>query len=173
MFFSDNAADKKSQRILQELENIDDEADAASIAFVKISDDQMLREYDLDPLPALVYFRDKFPMIYPGDLTKEEAVLDWVFKLKESDRDQIEEVDHRTLRMLLDELDHVAVLFCKFTFRNTNELLHRLLIQTDSNVHFLPILDNQTTKTAARIATRSSKNSRQSTTTQMTLESTS
>jgi hypothetical protein len=111
--FVDNGGDKKSQRILQELENIDDEADAASIAFVKISDEQMLREYDLEPLPALVYFREKFPMIYPGDLTKEEAVLDWVFKLKESDRDQIEEVDHRTLRMLLDELDHVAVLFCE------------------------------------------------------------
>jgi hypothetical protein len=111
--FLDNGGDKKSQRILQELENIDDEADAASIAFVKISDEQMLREYDLEPLPALVYFREKFPMIYPGDLTKEEAVLDWVFKLKESDRDQIEEVDHRTLRMLLDELDHVAVLFCE------------------------------------------------------------
>lgn len=96
---------------MQELENIDDEADAANIAFVKISDEAMLREYDLDPLPTLVYFREKFPMIYPGDLSREEAVLDWVMKLKEADRDTIEVVDHRTLRMLLDELDHVAVLF--------------------------------------------------------------
>lgn len=78
---------------------------------MKISDEAMLREYDLDPLPTLVYFREKFPMIYPGDLSREEAVLDWVMKLKEADRDTIEEVDHRTLRMLLDELDHVAVLF--------------------------------------------------------------
>lgn len=89
----------------------DDEADAANIAFVKISDEAMLREYDLDPLPTLVYFREKFPMIYPGDLSREEAVLDWVMKLKESPKDHIEVVDHRTLRMLLDELDHVAVLF--------------------------------------------------------------
>jgi len=101
---------------LQELENIDDEADQANVAFVKISDEAMLKEYDLDPLPTLVYFREKFPMIYPGDLSKEEAVLDWVFKLKEQDNNQIENVDHRTLRMLLDELDHVAVLFCKLLF---------------------------------------------------------
>jgi hypothetical protein len=63
--------DKKSARILQELENIDDELDGASVAMVKISDEAMLREYDLDPLPTLVYFRDKFPMIFPGDMTKE------------------------------------------------------------------------------------------------------
>ncbi|CAG7689960.1 unnamed protein product [Allacma fusca] len=104
-------ADKKSQRILLELENIDDEADDLGIAFVKISDEGMLREYDLDPLPALVFFRAKFPMIYAGDLAKEEVVLEWLITLKNADRDTIEEVDHRTLRMLLDELDHVAVLF--------------------------------------------------------------
>lgn len=83
------------------------------IAFVKISDEGMLREYDLDPLPALVFFREKFPMIYPGALDREELVLEWLVSLKNADRDTIEEVDHRTLRMLLDELDHVAVLFCE------------------------------------------------------------
>lgn len=102
-------------------ENIDDEADAAQIAFVKISDEAMLREYDLDPLPALVYFRETFPMIYPGDISKEEAVLDWVFKLKEADRDQIEDVDHRSLRMLLGECGTIgkeivgnSLIFCGF-----------------------------------------------------------
>lgn len=50
---------------------IDDELDGASVAMVKISDEAMLREYDLDPLPTLVYFRDKFPMIFPGDMAKE------------------------------------------------------------------------------------------------------
>ena len=49
-----NAEDKKSQKILQHLENIDDEADNEGMAFVKISDSDMLREYDLNPLPALV-----------------------------------------------------------------------------------------------------------------------
>lgn len=95
--------------------NIDDDADKEDIAFLKISDEAMLKEYDLEPLPAIVYFREKFPQIYPGhDLTKEEAVLDWVMKLKKAPRDVIVEVDRRTLRMLLDELDSVAVFFCTF-----------------------------------------------------------
>ena len=123
--------------------NIDDDADKEDIAFLKISDESMLKEYDLEPLPAIVYFREKFPQIYPGsDLTKEEAVspqfallsafsnsmrrkviicdesytfqiLDWVLKLKKAPRDVIVEVDRRTLRMLLDELDSVAIFFCR------------------------------------------------------------
>jgi len=94
------------------------------MAFVKISDTDMLREYDLT-LPALVkkifflirlndqfwmfdlsqvYFRAKFPRIYPGDLHKEGNVLQWLLQLKKSPTDLIEEVDRRTLRMLLDEM---------------------------------------------------------------------
>lgn len=73
-FGIDRAGDRRSLRILQELENIDDECDSSDIAFVKISEEAMLTEYDLDPLPTLVYFRNKFPQIFNGDLSKEEQV---------------------------------------------------------------------------------------------------
>jgi len=45
---------KKSEKILKELENIDDEADQLGIAFVKIIDQQLAEEYSLPNLPALV-----------------------------------------------------------------------------------------------------------------------
>ncbi|ODM96284.1 putative protein disulfide-isomerase C1F5.02, partial [Orchesella cincta] len=147
--------DKKSVRILQELENIDDEADAANIAFVKISDDSMLREYDLDPLPTLVYFREKFPMIFPGDLSREETVLDWVMKLKEAPRDTIEEVDHRTLRMLLDELDHVAVLFHEENCPECDDILKELEKIDDEaddvGIHFVRTEDTSVAEEELRI----------------------
>ncbi|XP_021959977.1 uncharacterized protein LOC110855885 isoform X3 [Folsomia candida] len=150
------SGDKKSARILQELENIDDEADAASIAFVKISDEAMLREYDLDPLPALVYFNEKFPMIYPGDMSKEEAVLDWVFKLKEADRDQIEEVDHRTLRMLLDEMDNVAVFYFEDDCGSScdkilEELEHIDDDASDVGIHFVKTTDTSVAEEELRL----------------------
>jgi len=122
-----NAEDKKSQRILQQLENIDDEADNEGMAFVKISDSDMLREYDLNPLPALFYFRAKFPRIYPGDMHKESNVLQWLLQLKKSPTDVIEEVDRRTLRMLLDEMDHVGVFFYEDTCsKQCTDILHDL-----------------------------------------------
>ena len=59
----------KSASVLKELENIDDDTDKYDIPFVKIDDDKMAKEYGLDDeLPILVYFEDKLPAVYEGDL---------------------------------------------------------------------------------------------------------
>lgn len=55
---------KKCARALQELENIDDEADQLGIGFVKIADEELAEEYNLGPLPVLVYYRHQIPIIY-------------------------------------------------------------------------------------------------------------
>lgn len=47
-----------------ELENIDDEADQLGIGFVKIADEELAEEYNLGPLPKLVYYRHQIPIIY-------------------------------------------------------------------------------------------------------------
>lgn len=57
----------KSKKILIELENIDDDCDDIGIDFVKISDEGIAQEYDIASLPALVYFRHRFPQIYEGE----------------------------------------------------------------------------------------------------------
>ena len=50
------------------MENIDDECDDIGVDFVKISDEDAARSYDIIHLPALVYFRNKFPQIYEGEI---------------------------------------------------------------------------------------------------------
>lgn len=55
---------KKCSKALQELENIDDEADQLGIGFVKIADESLAEEYNLENLPALVYYRHQIPIIY-------------------------------------------------------------------------------------------------------------
>lgn len=115
-FFSantDREGDKKSQKILNELENIDDECEEKNIDFVKTSDDGIDREYDLQTLPALAFYRHKFRTIYTGDLMKEEEILDWVLELYESNPDVIESVDRKTLQVLINEVEHLAVFFCE------------------------------------------------------------
>lgn len=62
----DAEGDKKAQKILNELENIDDECEEKDIDFVKTSDDDIDKEYDLPGLPALAFYRHKFRTIYTG-----------------------------------------------------------------------------------------------------------
>lgn len=75
MSTTDDEGDKKSRKILIELENIDDDCDDIGIDFVKISDEGIAKEYDIASLPAIVYFRHRFPQIYEGE---EESWSTWV-----------------------------------------------------------------------------------------------
>lgn len=66
IYFADDKDQKKSQKVLAELENIDDECDQNDIAFVKIDNDAEAKEYGIDSLPALIYFEKRIPHIYDG-----------------------------------------------------------------------------------------------------------
>ncbi|KAG5893623.1 hypothetical protein JTB14_006290 [Gonioctena quinquepunctata] len=104
---------KKCSKVLLELENIDDEADQLGIGFVKINDENLADEYNLGTLPALVYYRHQIPIIYEGELTKEEDVLEWLVQHKSTgdEDDIIEDVTLKTLTTLISSVDHLAVLF--------------------------------------------------------------
>lgn len=52
--FADDKDDKVSQKVLTELENIDDECDQNDIAFVKIDDDKEAAEWGIDTIPTIV-----------------------------------------------------------------------------------------------------------------------
>jgi Thioredoxin. len=64
---SDDKDQKKSQKILAELENIDDECDQHDIAFVKIDNDKEAKEYGIDTIPTLVFFEKGIPHIFEGE----------------------------------------------------------------------------------------------------------
>ena len=58
--------------------------------------------------------------LFSGDLMHEEAILEWVLELHESTPDVIENVDRKTLQVLISSVEHLAVFFCKF-YMNCNE----------------------------------------------------
>ena len=119
-FSSDDEECVECEAILEELETVDDEADAFGIDFVKNKDPHAARQYNIYNTPALVYFRRMSPVVYDGDLMDGEMILSWltsqdVFETK----DEIEEVNRKLLEKLLDENEFVAVYFCKaFLQRN-------------------------------------------------------
>lgn len=54
--YIDDKDQKKSQKVLAELENIDDECDQNDIAFVKIDDEKEAEEWGIDDIPTIVSF---------------------------------------------------------------------------------------------------------------------
>lgn len=114
---SDDEDCPECDEILEQLEEIDGEADLFGIDFVKICSVEAAAEHGVLSLPALMYFRKQTPMIYDGDLTQAGRILDWltsqdVFEIK----NEIEEVNRKMLDKLLDENDFVTVFFCKLKF---------------------------------------------------------
>lgn len=110
--FVDDKDQKKSQKILVELENIDDDCDQNNIAFVKIDDDSEAKEYGIDNLPSLVLFENKIPHIYEGDLLKEDELLGWLLHQKR--HAEIPEVTDEMMEKLIGDIEYLAVLFCEY-----------------------------------------------------------
>lgn len=48
-----------------------------------------------------------------GNLKDEDSVLAWLLERKEAEADVIELVDRKMLEVLLEDVDHLAVFFCK------------------------------------------------------------
>ncbi|XP_068911269.1 uncharacterized protein hlk isoform X6 [Tenebrio molitor] len=144
--------DKKCQKILQELENIDDECEDKDIDFVKISDEGIEKEYDLPSLPAVAFYRHRFRDIYSGDLMHEEAILDWVLNLRDSAPDVIESVDRKTLQGLISDVEHLAVLFYTDDCDECDDILEELeTIDDDTDKHGIQFVKSKDAKLASEI----------------------
>lgn len=68
---ADEADHPDSALVLEKLENIDSETDNLDITFVKMSDSRYARKWGVTKLPAIVYFRKRFPSIYRGKCLNE------------------------------------------------------------------------------------------------------
>ena len=80
-----------SSRVLNELENIDDDAGNKDIVMVKVDidmdDKHILDKFNIpNNLPRLALFEDDHPVqLFEGDLTIEETVLEWLIKATEDE----------------------------------------------------------------------------------------
>lgn len=66
-FFADEHDNKDSDEVNEHLEKIDGETDNLDITFVKMADPRYARKWGVTKLPAIVYFRKRFPSIYRGE----------------------------------------------------------------------------------------------------------
>ena len=91
----------------------------------KFTDPQLVNYNQL----FVYFFRRQEPVTFEGDLTNDEAILNWltsqeVFSLG----DEIEEVNRKMLEKLLEENDFVAVYFCKLFYVKSFQLTSSFII---------------------------------------------
>lgn len=115
VFFAPNNC-KECEKILNELEHIDDDLDDHGILFLTTDDlNTAKNKYKIKKFPCLVLFQDEDDFnIYDGDLEDEEAVLEWATSVDVLDNpDEIEKLNEKGLNRLLDRSPYVVVLFVK------------------------------------------------------------
>lgn len=117
----DDKEDKQDIRILNELENIDDELEKEGIVIVRMDNEAEAKEFGIDHLPTLVYFEENIPAIYEGDLMNEDEVLEWLIEQKNSAT--IEEVTDEILTDLIEEHEYVVVYFSKYQSFNSTKIV--------------------------------------------------
>ncbi|KAK7069265.1 hypothetical protein SK128_025941 [Halocaridina rubra] len=123
----DMSTDKRSckdcDKVLSELETIDDDTDRFGVHFVKVADKKLAKSYGVKIFPALSFFRNKEPIHYEGDLMDEASVLEFLTSLEAMELpDQIEEVNAKILDKIVEEQEFVAVLFCKYIKASSSDL---------------------------------------------------
>jgi len=116
---------EESIAALAELENIDTQADKVGIAFVKINDLELVSEFNLGALPKLVYYRHTTPVVYDGDVTDENKVLDWLIINRSTgdDTERLAEVTAQNLETLTSSSEGLVVIFYDPDSRKAENLL--------------------------------------------------
>ena len=62
----DVAENEACDEAIKQLEQIDDDAEAVGVKFVKTDDPEFAAEFGIEEFPAILYFEDKQPSIYDG-----------------------------------------------------------------------------------------------------------
>ena len=108
-FFYEDEETRALANIMKGLETVDDELDSRDIEFVKCADEDIEITFALDKLPSLVYFENKIPIEYDGNLNDPKEVVTWI--LEELENQAIRNVDEDTLERLVETSDDIVAIF--------------------------------------------------------------
>jgi len=103
---------KRSERVLKDLETLDEEAAKQQVKLYKINDKRLGKSLGVKKFPALTFFRGDEVIVYDGSLQDKEGMLDF---LTDEDNlaipDKIEEVVAEEMLEIVEQSDLVAVFF--------------------------------------------------------------
>jgi len=145
VFFYTGDFDSSSQ--LGGISKVSEYAEKLRIKMVKINDLELVTEYSLGELPALVYYRHTLPILFEGDLESEDDILEWLVQNRNSgeEADSIEEVDTQTLEAMVSAVENIVVLFYNAKSSKSDQILEVMEGLGDDcetrGAHFVKISD--------------------------------
>ena len=112
------------------MEQIDDDADAVGVKFVKTDEESFATEFGIDTFPTILYFEHGQPSIYDGDAAEETELLTWLlYQMKE---DTVENINRELLIKMIDEFEFLAVFFYEDDEDSVKALRHLELIDDEA-----------------------------------------
>lgn len=130
VLFTRDGKCKQCDLVKEELEKIDSEVERNDVDFVSINNERVAKEFGVTSFPTLVFFNQRFPMFFDGkDILDENEVYRWIMEQKNSDKKQneIETVNKDILKVLIDDLQYLAVLFFdENSCENCNKIINEL-----------------------------------------------
>lgn len=122
ILFYDNT--KRSAKILDILETIDDDCDRMDVSFVAVKDKTLAAKYNIDEFPTLVFFENQIPSIFDEDLEKPDEVMSWIVDLTTGA--DIEQVTNEILDKFIRTKSQLVVLFFREDEDKSTEALNIL-----------------------------------------------
>ena len=117
--------------VLEQLESIDDDAEAVGVRVIMTDDKEIAEEYGITKFPVVIYFENQDPSIYEGDPREETELLTWLlYQMKE---DTIENINRDLLLKMVDKFEFLAVFFYSSNDDSDKMLRHLELIDDEAS----------------------------------------
>ena len=131
---------------ISKLESVDDITDKYNIEFVKLNNKKYARSLGIRHFPAVSFFKAGTMMLFQGDVMETDLVIDFLTNEEALELpDKIEAVDDENLFRVLEEEEHVAVLFYEEKKRDSMKALQHLEMIDDEadlfGIRFVRIVD--------------------------------
>ena len=78
VFFYDEEETEDVEDIMDALKTIDEAISDEEVEFVSCSEDRVVESFGLTMIPSLVYFENRVPSVYQGDLKNADTILGWI-----------------------------------------------------------------------------------------------
>jgi len=132
LFYEDN--EEKSTKVIELLEEIDDDLDELGVLLVKINEPSVASDFGIESRPALVIFEKGIPNVFEGDLINPDQVLEWIIGEISTD-DTVEVVTDAMLDRLVANYPHVAAFFYDKDGHEPSKRALEALETIDDDVH--------------------------------------
>jgi len=119
------------------------------IRLASSSDMPLISEYKLETLPALVFYRDRMPILFEGNLNDHVGVSEWLLVNRHTGdyNEELEDVEFEKLDLMIKNLKNLLVFYYDNSSDQNQMFLEKL--NKDCSMRNIHIIKSEISKTVA------------------------